>query len=94
MIEEIRDLLQSLIVPQLEGINSKFDVVKADIRTVETKVDSFRNELLAELHRVEGVLSTDLVRLEQKMDTGLSAVNAAIESQRRELLAEIRAAMQ
>jgi phage host-nuclease inhibitor protein Gam len=108
MIEEIRELFQNFIAPQLESI-------KGDIRALDTKIDSFRNELLAEIHRVEKVqaaefnrleqvLSTDLVRLEQKvdtnlvrleekMDTKLGAMNEKLELQRRELLAELKAAL-
>ncbi len=92
MIEEIRELFQNLIAPQLEGI-------RGDIRAADMKVESFRRELLVEIRRVEEVLSTDFVRLEQKVDlrlanvdTRLAAINEKMDLQRRELLAEIRAA--
>jgi CRISPR/Cas system-associated exonuclease Cas4 (RecB family) len=92
VIEEIRELFQNLIAPQLEGI-------RGDIRAADMKVESFRRELLVEIRRVEEVLSTDFVRLEQKVDlrlanvdTRLAAINEKMDLQRRELLAEIRAA--
>jgi phage host-nuclease inhibitor protein Gam len=121
MIEEIRELFQNLIAPQLEGI-------RGDIRSIDVKVESFRRELLAEIRRVEEVLSTDFVRLEQKVDLKLAnvdtklaatneimnekfaamndkfaatndkftamlaAMNEKLDLQRRELLAELRAA--
>jgi hypothetical protein len=100
MIEEIRELFQHFIAPQLEGI-------KGDIRALDTKVESFRRELLAEVRRVEDILSTDFVRLEDKVDlrlanidlrlanidTKLAAINEKLEVHRRELLAEIKAAL-
>src|SRR5262245_33142560 len=92
MIEEIREMFQNFIAPQLEGI-------RGDIRAVDTKVDSFRRELLSEIRRVEEVLSSDFVRLEQKVDlkmehfdTKLQSLSDKLELQRRELLAELRAA--
>ena len=111
MIEQIRELFQNFIAPQLESI-------RGDIRTVDVKVDSLRRELLSEIRRVEEVLSADYIRLEQKVDLKLSnfdtklaalsdslnekmslmnekmlVMNERLELQRRELLAEIRAAL-
>ncbi len=104
MIEEIRDLFQNFIAPQLEGI-------KGDIRALDSKTESFRRELLSEIRRVEDVLSADFVRLEEKVDlklanvdTKLTAMNERqelhrhelldkLELHRRELLAEIKAAL-
>ena len=102
MIEEIREMFQNFIAPQLEGI-------RGDIRAVDVKVDSFRRELFSEIRRVEEVLSSDFVRLEQKVDLKLEhfdtklqtlgdklelqrrELSDKLELQRRELLAELRA---
>ena len=46
MIEEIRELFQNFIAPQLEGI-------RGDIRSLDVKVESYRRELLGEIRRVE-----------------------------------------
>ena len=121
MIEEIRELFQTLIAPQFEGIkgdiraldakiaslDSKFDAkiegveakneakvealeakiegVEAKIEAVEakagaidTKMGSFRRELLAEIRRVEEVLSADFVRLEEKVDLRLANVDTRL----------------
>jgi hypothetical protein len=86
MIEEIRELFQHFIAPQLEGI-------RGDIRALDARVESYRRELLAEIRRVEEVLSTDFVRIEDKIDLRLGAMNEKIDLQRRELLAEIKAAL-
>src|SRR5262245_3422703 len=91
MIEEIRELFQNFITPQLESI-------KGDIRALDTKVDSYRGELLAEIRRVETeihrvekvqsaefnrleqVLSLDLVRLEQKLDSNALRLEEKLET--------------
>ena len=91
MIEEIKELFQSFIAPQLEGI-------KGDIRSLDSKLESYRRELLSEIRRVEQgtyaierTLSTDFVRLEQKVDLSLGAMTEKMDLFRREMLAEIKA---
>jgi len=93
MIEQIRELFQNFIAPQLESI-------RGDVRGVDVKVESLRRELLSEIRRVEEVLSADYLRLEQKVDlkldnfdTKLAVVNEKLELQLRELLAELKAAL-
>jgi len=104
MIEQIKELFQNFIAPQLEGIkgdiralDAKFDArletVETKIDGVDSKVESFRRELLSEIRRVEEVLSTDFVRLEDKVDLRLGSMNEKLELHRRELLAEIKAAL-
>jgi len=93
MIEEIRDLFQNLLAPQLEGIRGDLRAVAADVRALDVKVESYRREVLSEIRRVEEVLSTDFVRLEEKVDVRLAAMNEKIDMQRREVLAEIKAAL-
>jgi hypothetical protein len=64
MVEEIKELFQSFIAPQLEGIkgdiraldsklDAKIDGVEAKIGSVDVKIESYRRELLAEIRRVE-----------------------------------------
>lgn len=116
MIEEIKELFQSFIAPQLEGIkgdiraldaklDAKIDGVDAKIGGLDAKigaldvrVESYRRELLAEIRRVEQgtyaierTLSTDFVRLEQKLDLSLAAMTEKMDLFRREMLAEIKA---
>ena len=92
MIEQVRQIFEVLIAPHFESI-------RGDIRTIDTKVEgvrrdvgSCRRELLAEIRRVEFALSTDMVRLEEKVDNRLASMTEKIDSHRREFLAEIKAA--
>ena len=100
MVEEIRELFQNFIAPQLERIKGELKGLDCKIMSVDWKIESLRRELLAEIRHVEGVLSTDFVRLEGKVDlrlanvdTRFAGMNEKLEVHRRELLAEIRAAL-
>lgn len=73
------------------------------IDSLDTKIESYRREtiaevrrvdekLFAEIRRVEETLSADFVRMESNVDVRLVALDQRMESLRRELLAEIKAA--
>ena len=98
MIEEIKELFQSFIAPQLEGIKGDIRALDSKFDTLDVKIESYRREMLAEIHRVEQgtyaierTLSTDFVRLEQKVDLSLAAMTEKLDLFRREMLAEIKA---
>ena len=82
-------------------IDFKSDAVEARGDALDTKLESYRREVVGEVRRVEQVFSTDFVRPEEKvdllrlanMDTKLVAMNEKLDIHRRELLAEIRAAL-
>ena len=132
MIEDIRELFQTLLLPQLEGIkgeitglqatigalhlkidsktdlldakmDSKTDLLDAKMDGLSTKLDAYRDQFAAEIRRidqtfaaeirrVEETLSTDFVRIESNVDVRLASMNDRLESFRRELLAEVKAA--
>ena len=92
MLEDIRELFQALLVPQLEGIKGELKAINARIDGVDVKLESYRRELLAEIRRVDETLSADFVRLESKVDVRLATLDERMEALRRELLAEIKAA--
>ena len=66
--------------------------IDAKIWALDTKLEGYRRETLAESHRIEQTLSTDFKRLEQKVDLRLGSMDEKLELFRREMLAEIRAA--
>jgi len=93
MLDESKEFFQSFLAPQLEGIrgdiralDSKLDanimMLDARIAAVDTKVESYRRELLSEIRCVE-----------DRVDERLSSMDEKLDSMRRELLAEIRAAV-
>src|SRR5437867_7359518 len=91
MIEEIRELFQNFIAPQFEGIKGDIRALDAKVSALDTRMESFRRELLSEIRRVDEVLSADFVRLEEKVDlrlanvdTRLTAMNEKLDLYRRE----------
>jgi hypothetical protein len=71
---------------------ARFDELGAKIGAVDSKVESFRRELAAEIRRVEQTLSANFVRMESNVDVRLAAMTENMTYMRRELLAEIKAA--
>jgi len=88
MLNEFKELFQAFILSQFEGLrgdmraleatigalDTKIGALDSKIGSIDTKVESFRRELRSEIHRVEKVLSTDFVRLEQKIDLRFAAM--------------------
>jgi hypothetical protein len=102
MLEDIKELFQAFIAPQLEGIkgdigaldiklDAKIETLDTKIGSLDTKIESHRRELLSEMHRIEQTLSTEFVRLEQKVDLRLGSMDEKLDLFRREMLAEIKA---
>jgi phage host-nuclease inhibitor protein Gam len=78
------DALDTKFVARIDALDAKFeariDTLDAKFETLDTKVGSFRTELLAEIRRVEGVLSADFVRLEEKVDLRLANMDTQLAS--------------
>lgn len=57
VLEDIKELFQSFIAPQLEGIQGDIRALDtkldAKFETLDTKIESCRRELSAEIRRVE-----------------------------------------
>jgi hypothetical protein len=101
-LEGIKDDIRTLdwkLDARIDAVEAKIGGVEAKIGVLDVKVESYRRELLAEVHRVEQgtfaierTLSKDFVRLEQKVDLSLAAMTEKMDLFRREMLAEIKAA--
>lgn len=85
--------LDTKIDLKFETLDAKMGALDSRIQGLDMKVESYRREVVAEVHRVEQVLSTDFVRLEQKVDLRLASMDERMDLFRRELLAEIKAAV-
>ena len=78
---------------KFETVDAELETVNAKIDGVNSRVESYHPELLAEIRQVEEVLSTNFVRLEDKVDLRLENTNKKLELHRGELLAEIKATL-
>lgn len=75
MLDDIKELFQSLIAPQLEGI-------KCDIRALDSKIDALDSKIDAKYETVDAKFLAVIAKID--------AIDTKVESFRRELLAEIR----
>src|SRR5207249_396661 len=78
MIDEIKELLQSFLAPQLEGI-------RGDIRALDAKIASIDMKLESKID----ALDMKVDALDMKLDAKIGSVDTKVESFRRELLAKI-----
>lgn len=69
------DSLDAKFEVKFELLDAKIGAHDTKIGALDSKLESFRRELVAEIHRVEHVLSTDFVRLEQKIDLRLASMD-------------------
>jgi hypothetical protein len=80
-------------------LDAKIETLDIKIGALDSKVESHRRELLAEMKvvdqavlRVEKALEAEFVRIEQKVDLRLASMDEKLDLCRREMLAEIKAA--
>src|SRR2546430_17178739 len=76
MIDEIKELLQSFLAPQLEGI-------RGDIRALDAKIASIDMKLESKID----ALDMKIDALDMKLDAKIGSVDTKVESFRREMLA-------
>src|SRR5437867_12179807 len=85
MIEEIKELLQSFLAPQLEAIRGDIRALDAKVDKVDTKIDAVDMKLEGKID----ALNMKIEALDMKVDAKIGTVDMKVESFRRELLSEI-----
>jgi len=74
--EQVKKALQDIVAPELNGI-------KAEIRRLDEKIGSLRNELLAEIKRVDSSLLAEIGRVDARVESLQREVSVAIEIRER-----------
>jgi uncharacterized protein involved in exopolysaccharide biosynthesis len=74
--EQVKKALQDIVAPELNGI-------KAEIRRLDEKIGSLRNELLAEIKRVDSSLLAEIKRVDARVESLQHEVTLAIEIRER-----------
>src|SRR5438046_7844221 len=84
MIEEIRELFQTLLVPQLEGIKGEVKAVNTRIDALDikfdTKIDALETRLDTRIDALETRLDTRIDALETKLDTRIDALETKLDA--------------
>jgi hypothetical protein len=63
----LKSVLQSVIAPDMNEIKSSIKVLETKHEATNTKIDSFRNEMRADIARVEQKIDANSAKLEQKI---------------------------
>jgi len=88
MAEKVVSGIQRILLPQLQEIKGELKAMNAGLDSVEAKVDSFRNEFMSEIRRLDERMDVNFKRLDEKVD-GLSV---QLETQRKLSVLEAKVA--
>jgi chromosome segregation ATPase len=80
MLEQIKEFFRSFLAPQLEGVRGDIRALDSKIGAVDTKVESYRRELLSEFRRLEDNVNVRLGAINEKLDSRLGAMDQKLES--------------
>ena len=107
MLEQVKEFFPSLLALQIETVRGDIRAAEAKTDSVDTKVEAYRREILAEFRRLEEKVDVRLGAVERSLDARLGAMDQKLgvmdqklglmdqklDLFRKELLAEIRAAI-
>lgn len=85
MLDDIKELFQNLLAPQLEGI-------KGDLRALDAKIDSLHTKMDARFETVDAKIDARFETVDARfaaLTAKVDAIDTKVDSFRRELLAEV-----
>src|SRR3989449_3271288 len=91
MIDEIKELLQSFLAPQLEGIRGDIRAMDAKFDSVEAKITALDTNLETKFGALDTKLETKLGALEMKLETKLGALDMKLDAKVESLDAKLGA---
>ena len=80
MLEQIKEFFRSVLALQIETVRGDIRAAEAKIGAVDTKVEVYRRELLAEFRRLEEKVDVRLQAVEQILDARLDATDTRLGS--------------
>lgn len=89
MTDQIRDLFQNFIAPQLEAIKDEIQAVEAKTSPADPKLKDHYQELNERVENLRNELQTisnNVSRLDQKLDLAMASITDSLFNLRRELL--------
>jgi len=70
-IEVIQKILQETVAPGINDIRERMSRVEVEIKRLDDKIDSLRNETLSEIRRMDDKMDNGFKRLDDKIDFAL-----------------------
>lgn len=85
----LKQVLQDFIAPQLEALKGEISSLRIEIKRLDEKIDSVKNELKADIARVDEKLTAQVARIDEKLTFTNKRLDEALEI--RERLAALEA---
>ena len=68
---DIEKIFQELVVPELREIKLEVRGLQTEIKRLDEKIDSFRNEMRTEIGSLRKEMRTEIRRLDEKIDIAI-----------------------
>jgi cell division septum initiation protein DivIVA len=81
--DQVKTAFQDIIAPEIRAIHGGIGTLKVEIRRLDEKIDSLRNELSAKIDGLEGKLIAEIRRLDGRIDSLERELKTAIDIRER-----------
>jgi chromosome segregation ATPase len=82
----VRKVIQELVVPDLQKLIGKIDILEERISSTNTRIDALKNELKSDIARLDEKINslddkmdTKITALDDKMDTKITALSEKVD---------------
>ena len=83
--DQVKAAFQDIIAPEIRAIRGEFETLKVEIRRLDEKIDSLRNEVIARIDALRTETTTKIDALEGKLVAEIRRLDTRIDSLEREL---------
>ena len=80
MLEQIKEFFRSFLALQIEAVRGDIHAAEAKTAAVDTKVEAYRREILAEFRRLEEKVDVRLGAMAEKLETRLGAMEMKLDA--------------
>jgi uncharacterized protein involved in exopolysaccharide biosynthesis len=91
LYDDVRKAIQELIVPELKNLQLEIQSLKVEIRRLDEKIDSLRNEMTAEIKGLRAEMMSEFRRVDSQIQSLEKELHLAIDI--RERLAALESKM-
>ena len=81
--DQIKQAFQDIIAPEIRAIHGEIQTLKVEIRRLDEKIDSLRNEVMVSLNAFRNELLAEIRRLDTRLDGLDRELKTAIEIRER-----------
>jgi predicted nucleic acid-binding Zn-ribbon protein len=89
--DQIKSAFQDIIAPEIRNIHGEIGTLKVEIRRLDDKIGSVRNELSAKIDAFEGKLIAEIRRFDTRIDSLDRELKTAMDIRERLVALEAKA---